>query len=591
MTDQRLTPAWSEGWKAVWRERTSLTVVLAMTLLNRVAAMVLPASSKLVIDEVIGRHRPELLFPIAVVLTGAMAIEAATAFTLCRLGAMVSQRVITRLRRDLQGHLLRLPATFFDDARNGALVSRIMADPEMVRDVLGPGVIQLVSAALTMAVALVVLITIDMPLTLVVLSVLSVFLLILKRGFTGLYITFLRATELTGEIAGRLAEVLGGIRVVKTHRAERREAYAFTRESHRLLRCYDRAFTRAAAVTGTSALAAALVSAILLVMGGHSVLTGRMTLGDLVMYIFLVGLLTTPLLQIAAIASQLGGAFAALRRVAELRASEPEDLDDRRLTPLPAVIGHVAFERVSFGYLPGRLVLHDLSFDVPAGATIALAGPNGAGKTTVAQLLLRFRRPIRGRILIDGRDLALVRGHDYRAHIGFVASDVTIFQGTVMDNIRYGRPGASLAEVRSVARVTHCEKFIAALPEGYATVVGEQGRRLSAGQRQLIAIARALLGAPRILVLDEVTAYLDADSEAEIQDALRTLRRDRTIFVIAHRFSTIRDADQILFLEGGVIVERGTHEALLAQKGRYWRLYRARERHPAASSDCRGRVA
>jgi subfamily B ATP-binding cassette protein MsbA len=452
-----------------------------------------------------------------------------------------------------------------------------MADPETVRDVLGPGLVQFATGLLTALVALAVLFSLDAWLTLLVLAVLLAFLVAMTRGFGWLYPAFIRVGEQTAEMTGRLAEVLGGIRVVKTHRAERREAHAFTRESHRLLRDYARAFTGAAGVVTASTLAAGVVNGVLLVLGGKVVLDGTMTLGDFVMYAFFVGLLVTPLLQIAATASQVGQAVAALARLAELRAVATDDDGDRGLAPFPAVIGHVVFDDVSFAYVPGRPVLHGVSFEAPAGMTVALAGPNGAGKTTVAQLLLRFRHPNEGRVLVDDHDLTRIRGRDYRAHVGFVPHDATLFEGTIADNIRYGRPSASPAELREAARLAHCEEFVVRLPEGYGTLVGERGRRLSDGQRQRVAIARAFLADPRILVLDEATAHLDAESDLLIQDALRTLRRGRTTFVIAHRLSTIRSADQILMLERGVIVERGTHENLLARRGSYWRLSEAND--------------
>jgi ABC-type multidrug transport system fused ATPase/permease subunit len=572
MSVPRGARALREATALLRRERTTLALLLGLMLLNRLCAIALPASAKFVIDDVIGQRRTELLVPLAAIIALAVLVEAATGFVLYRIVGVVSQRVITRLRSSLQAHILRLPVRYFDDTQSGTLLSRVMADPESLRDVLGPGVVQVATGLLTALVALGVLFSLDARLTLLVLAVLLAFLVAMTRGFGWLYPAFIRVGERTAEMTGRLAEVLCGIRVVKTHRAERREAHAFTRESHRLLREYTRAFTGAAALVTAGTLAAGVVNGALLVLGGKIVLDGSMTLGDFVMYAFFVGLLVTPLLQIAATASQVGQAVAALARIAELRALATDDDGDRGLAPLAAVIGHVVFDDVSFAYVPGRPVLHGVSFDVAPGMTIALAGPNGAGKTTVAQLLLRFRHPNEGRVLVDDYDLARIRGRDYRAHTGFVPHDATLFEGTIADNIRYGRPSASPAEVREAARLAHCEEFVERLPDGYATLVGERGRGLSDGQRQRVAIARAFLADPRILVLDEATAQLDLESDLLIQDALRMLRCGRTTFVIAHRLSTIWSADQILLLERGVIVERGSHEDLLARRGRYWRL-------------------
>jgi subfamily B ATP-binding cassette protein MsbA len=233
----------------------------------------------------------------------------------------------------------------------------------------------------------------------------------------------------------------------------------------------------------------------------------------------------------------------------------------------------MAFSDVSFGYTPGRQVLRHVTFEAPAGTITALAGPNGAGKTTIAQLILGFHRPQEGRVLVDELDLSRLRIRDYRAHVGFVPQDTILFQGTIADNIRYGRPSASSAEVREAARLAHCDEFVRGLPQGYATFVGERGCRLSGGERRRVAIARALLVDPRILVLDEATVYLDPESERMIEASLRTLCHGRTTFIIAHRFSAIQEADQILVLQSGAIIERGTHEELLSHRGRYRRLY------------------
>ena len=554
------------------REQGGLAVLLSLMLLNRLGAFALPGSSKVVIDDVIGRGRTELLVPVAAIIAVAVLVEAATGFALHRLVGVLSQRAITRLRASLQAHILRLPVRYFDDTPSGALLSRIMADPEMVRDVLGPGVVQIATGSLTAIVALGVLLTLNAELTLIVLVVLLGSGAAMTWGFGWLYRVFAQVSQRTAGLTGRLAEVLAGVRVVKTHRAERREAHAFVRESHLLLRDYSRAFTGGAAIATASTLAFGVVNGVLLIVGARVVRDGGMTLGDFVMYVFLVGLLSAPLLQVAATVSQVGQAVAALARVGELRAMATDDDLDRTLAPLSKVMGRVAFEDVSFAYVPGRPVLQGVSFEVAPGMTVALAGPSGAGKTTVAQLVLRFRHPSTGRVLVDEHDLARVRGRDYRAHVGFVPHDATLFEGTIADNIRYACPRASGREVREAAKLAYCEEFILRLPDGYATPVGERGRRLSDGQRQRVAIARAFLADPRILVLDEATAHLDLESEILIQEALRTLRRGRTTLVIAHRLSTVRSADQILLLEKGAIVERGTHEELLTLQGRYWRL-------------------
>jgi subfamily B ATP-binding cassette protein MsbA len=298
-----------------------------------------------------------------------------------------------------------------------------------------------------------------------------------------------------------------------------------------------------------------------------------MTLGELIMYVFFVGMMVAPLVQIASIGTQISEAFAGLDRIREIREMRTEDDDDATREPVAAVTGDVRFESVTFGYDPAVPVLHDVSFRAPAGTTTALVGPSGSGKSTLISLVMAFHRPQDGRILIDGHDLSQRRLRDYRSHLGVVMQDNFLFDGTVRENIAYARPDATDEVIREAARIAHCNEFVDRFEKGYDTIVGERGVKLSGGQRQRVAIARAILADPRILILDEATSSLDSESEALIQDGLRKLRAGRTAFVIAHRLSTIRSADQILVLEGGRIVERGTHAELLRRGGLYRRLH------------------
>jgi len=361
--------------------------------------------------------------------------------------------------------------------------------------------------------------------------------------------------------------------VVKVYTAEKREEIVFSKGAHRLFR------NVASTITGTSAIAAistviiGAVGVLILTVGGRAVVAGTMTLGDLVSYIFFVGLVSFPVVQMAAIGTQITEAFAGLDRIHEIFTTPTEDDDDAQREALAHPDGDVAFDQVWFEYRPGIPVLRGVTFTARAGTTTALVGSSGSGKSTLISLILAFARPKSGRVLIGGQDLAHLKLRDYRSRVGVVLQDNFLFDGTVADNIAFSKPGATLDEVKAAARIAHCEEFVQGFPDGYDTVVGERGVKLSGGQRQRVAIARAILADPQILILDEATSSLDSESEREIREALRALRAGRTTFVIAHRLSTIRSADQILVLEHGEIVERGNHAELMALGGRYRELH------------------
>jgi subfamily B ATP-binding cassette protein MsbA len=308
-------------------------------------------------------------------------------------------------------------------------------------------------------------------------------------------------------------------------------------------------------------------------MGGQDILAGRMTLGDFVMYIFFIGLLAAPLISIASIGTQITEAFAGLDRIREILSMQTEDEADAGKPSLGEIRGDIRFDDVWFEYHPGVPVLKSVTFHAPPGTTTALVGSSGSGKSTLISLVMAFNRPIKGKVFVDGNDLSDIPLRDYREQLASVLQENFLFDGTIADNIGYARPGSTLDEIKHAARVAHCEEFILKFPDGYDTIVGERGIKLSGGQRQRVSIARAILASPKVLILDEATSSLDSESEEMIQDGLRQLRSGRTTFVIAHRLSTIRSADQILVMEGGEIVERGTHEDLLARDGRYRQLY------------------
>ena len=569
-----ITPgAWQEARSLVYAHRRRLGLGLGLLLINRVAGFVLPSSPKWVIDRVIGQHRPELLVPLALVVGVATLVQSATGFGLAQILGVAAQRAITDMRRTVQAYVLRLPISYFDSTKSGILISRIMTDAEGIRNLVGTGLVQLVGGLLTGAAALAVLFVLNWRLTAIAILILGSFGAGMALAFSKLRPLFRERGKLNADVTGRLGETLGGIRIVKAYRAERSERLVFTRGANALFRNIATTMTGISAVGSFATIIIGAIGILMILEGGHAVLAGAMTLGDLFMYGIFVGLVALPLINIASIGTQITEAFAGLDRIREIRRLVTEDAEDGARAELDSVRGDIAFENVSFEYTAGTDVLKHVSFHAPAGSTTALVGSSGAGKSTLISLVLTFNRPKSGRILVDGRDLAGLRLADYRRQLGVVLQDNFLFDGTVAENIAFAKPHATRREIEEAARIAHCDEFVRRFEKGYDTIVGERGVKLSGGERQRVSIARAILADPRILILDEATSSLDSESEAAIQDGLRTLRHGRTTFVIAHRLSTIRSADQILVLEGGEIVERGTHAELLAKHGRYRQLY------------------
>jgi ABC-type multidrug transport system fused ATPase/permease subunit len=565
--------AWAETRKLMWQHRGSLAIGFVLMLVNRLSGLVLPGSAKWIVDEVMTKGRTELLMPIAIAAGIATLLQASSSFALSQVISVAAQRAITELRRRVQARILRLPVSFFDSTQSGVLITRVMSDAEGIRNLIGTGIIQLVGGVLTAAIALAYLFYLNWFLTAITLGFLAIFGAVLAYAFVRLRPIFRERSKIQAEVSGRLGQAMGGARVVKVYTAEKREEIVFTRGAHRLFRNIASTITGTSAIAAVSTVIIGAVGVLILTVGGHAVTQGTMTLGDLVSYIFFVGLLSFPVIQMASIGTQITEAFAGLDRIREIFETPTEDEDDARRQALARADGDVTFDDVWFEYREGVPVLRGVSFTAPSGTTTALVGSSGSGKSTLISLILAFNRPYRGRITIGGQDLTHLRLRDYRKNLGVVLQDNFLFDGTVAENIAFSKPGATIAEVKEAARVANCDEFIAGFPDGYETIVGERGVKLSGGQRQRVAIARAILADPQMLILDEATSSLDSESEAQIREALGSLRAGRTTFVIAHRLSTIRSADQILVLEKGEVVERGTHRELMKLGGRYRELH------------------
>jgi subfamily B ATP-binding cassette protein MsbA len=458
-------------------------------------------------------------------------------------------------------------------AGTGVWLSRIMNDAESVRALAGREVVQVAVAIVTAIAALVLLFRVDWRLTTWLLGVILSFGGVIALAVRRLHPLYVDRARLMAGTTAHLHRVVDGIRVVKAYAAEQREAAGFTTTTDRLLDNVTRTLSGVSAVLAASTLLAGLAVVILIVAGGRSVAGGAMTAGDLAMYLALLALLAFPVAQITSGLPAIGQALAGLDRIADVLRWPTEEDEDRDRSEPAGLIGRVEFNDVSFEYAPGMPALTRLSFVVPAATTTALVGPSGAGKTTLMHLIAALEQPTRGQILIDGQELSRLRRRAYRSHLGLVLQDPFLFDGSIAENIAYGAGGPSREAIERAGRLAHCDEFASRFPAGYDTVVGERGVRLSGGQRQRVAIARALLVDPKILLLDEATSSLDSHSEALIQDALRRLRHGRTTIVIAHRLSTIRAADQVLVLETGAIVERGTHAQLIERGGRYRQMY------------------
>jgi subfamily B ATP-binding cassette protein MsbA len=565
--------AWEEARALIWTHRKRLVIGLGLMFINRLSGFVLPTTTKYLMDDVIQQGHWELLPTLAMAAGGATVVDAATAFANSQVLGVAAQRAITEMRKEVEAHVMRLPIRYFDSTKTGILISRIMTDAEGIRNLVGTGLVQLTGSLLTALIALCVLLYLNWKLTMVTILILGAFGGGMATAFNRLRPLFRERGQINAEVTGRLAESLGGVRIVKSYTAEKREELVFAKGAHRLLRNVARSLTGVSAITAFSSVVIGSTGIAMMLIGGNSIRNGSMTIGDLVMYLSFTALMTMPVIQLASIGTQLSEAFAGLDRIREIRRMATEDQEDEQRAPLGNVRGQVEFDRVTFEYNPGVPVLKNVSFRAQEGSTTALVGSSGSGKSTLISLVMTFNRPLTGRVLVDGHDLTEIKLRDYREHLGVVLQDNFLFDGTIAANIAYARPHASREEIKAVSHIAHCDEFIEEFEQGYDTIVGERGVRLSGGQRQRVAIARAILADPKILILDEATSSLDSESEAMIQDGLKALRHGRTTFVIAHRLSTIRSSDQILVLEHGEIVERGTHDELLAANGRYRQLY------------------
>jgi ABC-type multidrug transport system fused ATPase/permease subunit len=557
----------------IWPRRKLVLLGLFLIGVNRLSGLVLPGSSKYLIDNVIVEHDTSLLRVLLVVVGLAILVQSVSSFLLTRLLSVEAQHLISTLRAQMQKQIIQLPIAFFDENKSGALVSRIMTDVEGVRNLVGTGLVQLVGGLLTAGVALSLLVRINLQMTLYALIPLVIFGLISLKAFAYIRPIFRNRSAINAEVTGRLTETLGGIRVIKGFHAEQQEYRVFEEGVDGVFQNVKKTLTTTSLVTSTATLLMGLMSLVIMGVGGTLIIKGEMTVGEFVAFTLYMAFLITPIVQMSNIGTQITEAFAGLDRMEEILMMEREGEEEGRTAVLDDIRGDISFEDVSFSYEVDVEVLRNISFDAPAGTVTALVGSSGSGKSTAAGLAASFRVPTKGVVLIDGHDLTTVKLDSYRAGLGVVLQDEFLFEGSIRENILLARADAPEDELIDAVKAAHVKQFTDKFEKGLDTLIGERGVKLSGGQRQRVSIARALLANPRILILDEATSSLDTESEAYIQESLGRLMAGRTTLVIAHRLSTIRRADQILVLEDGRIVERGKHDQLIAQKGRYHELY------------------
>lgn len=553
----------------IWPRKNLLFIGLILIVISRVAGLVPPAATKPFVDDVLVNNDLDKLTPILIAVTVAILIQAVTSFLLTKLLSVEAQHLISVLRSKVQKHLLRLPTRFFDNQKAGALVSRVMTDVEGVRNLVGTGLVQLVGGVLTAVISIGVLISISPLMTLFILLPMSIFGFVTLKAFAYIRPIFRERGKINADVTGRLTETLNGVRVIKGFNAEQQEIKIFEEGVDKLFQNVKKSLTSTSLVTSSGTFLVGLASVGIMGLSGYF----NLSPGDFLKFTMFMVFMIAPIVQMSNIGSQLTEAFAGLDRTEELLNIPPEDDGTIRNIQIDTIKGKIAYDHVWFEYEEGKPVLKDVSFIAQPGSVTALVGTSGSGKTTIAGLAASYLNPTKGMITVDGTDLSKVSLNSYRSQLGVVLQDDFLFEGTIRENILFPRPGATDEQVQVAVKAAHVHEFTNRFEKGLDTLIGERGVKLSGGQRQRIAIARAILADPRVLILDEATSNLDTESEAYIQESLRSLMKGRTTFVIAHRLSTIRQADQILVIENGQIAERGRHEDLIEKKGRYYELY------------------
>jgi len=553
----------------IWPRKNILLVGLLLIIIRSAAGLVPPWATKPFLDDILVKNDLTLLPTLLIGVSVAILIQAITSFLLTKILSVEAQHLISVLRSKVQKHLLRLPTRFFDNQKSGALVSRVMTDVEGVRNLVGTGLVQLFGGVLTSLISIGFLIAISPLMTLFMLLPMTIFGIITLKAFSLIRPIFRERGKLNAEVTGRLTETLNGVRVIKGFNAEEQEIKIFEKGVDQLFQNVKKSLTSTSFVTSSGTFLVGMASVGIMGLSGYF----NLSAGDFLQFTMFMVFMVAPIIQMSNIGSQLTEAFAGLDRTEELLNIQPEDDGTTRTIKIGEINGNIEYRDVTFEYEVGKPVLKGINFVAPSGSVTALVGTSGSGKTTIAGLAASYLNPTSGMITVDGLDLSKISLSSYRSQLGVVLQDDFLFEGTIRENILFPRPASTEHQLQQAVKAAHVDEFTDRFENGLDTLIGERGVKLSGGQRQRIAIARAILADPRVLILDEATSNLDTESEAFIQESLRSLMKGRTTFVIAHRLSTIRQANQILVVEQGEIVERGQHEELIEKKGRYFELY------------------
>ncbi len=565
-------------WRYLGRNRFLLVLALVLSVSSSLLALYGPKLSGEAINAIdlgAGKVDFDTVFRCAALMAVFYILSACLTYLLNVVMIRLSRRVSKQMRHDVFENLTALPVSFFDRFQTGDIISTITYDVDTVNQSLSTDLLQILQSTVTVTVSLVMMLTIAPKLVLIFLFTIPITILFTRWLARRVRPLFSRRSAKLGQLNGFVEEMLNGQKTVRAYGREQAVLDKFDEKNHAAVEAYTVAEANGT-VTGPSVNCINNVSlALVCVFGSMLFLRGQIGLGDLSSFVQYSRKFSGPINEIANIIAELQSAFAAAERVFSLIDAKPEAPDAPDAAVLDGVRGDVRLENVDFSYVPGTPIIEDLSLHAKPGSLTAIVGPTGAGKTTIINLLMRFYDVQGGAVLVDGQDIRHLTRDSLRRAYTMVLQDTWLFHGTIFDNIAYGKPGATMEEVVRAAKAAHIHSYISRLPEGYNTVLTDNGTSISKGQKQLLTIARAMLLDAHMLILDEATSNVDTRTEQHIQAAMRELMKDKTCFVIAHRLSTIRSADHILVLDGGKVVEQGTHEELMSRKGFYKKLYQA----------------